>query len=199
MSHAMTSPDLPSGELREPLTNLPNRLAIKHNLELCIAEIPGRFGLLEVDMDNLKRVNDEQGHAAGDARIRLTANALGGAVREGDPCMLAHKSGDEFSIILPGIEDPEVFHARKEEIRAEVARQGIGISIGGCIHTPGQTAEELAEAADALMYKDKKARKREEYRKKRRVVRFIGWVATRYDISLRDLPLLYRMDQDGEL
>lgn len=195
----MASHDLPPNELREPLTNLPNRLAIKHNLELCIAEIPGRFGLLEVDMDDLKRVNDEQGHAAGDARIRLTADALRGAVREGDPCLLAHKSGDEFSIILPGIEDPEVLHARKEEIRAEVANRGIDISIGGCVHTPGQTAEELVEAADALMYEDKKARKRERYGKKRRIIRLLGRVASRFDIPLRDLPLLYRMDKDGEL
>ena len=195
----MASHDLPPNELREPLTNLPNRLAIKHNLERCIAEIPGRFGLLEVDMDDLKRVNDEQGHAAGDARIRLTATALVGTIREGDPCLLAHKSGDEFSIILPGIEDPEVLHTRKEEIRAELAGQGIEVSIGGCVHTPGQTAEELAEAADALMYEDKKARKREKYRKKRRIIRFLGRVAARFDISLRDLPLVYRMDQDGEL
>lgn len=150
-------------------------------------------------MDDLKRVNDEQGHAAGDARIRLTADALRGTIREDDPCLLAHKSGDEFTIILPGVEDPEVLDIRKEEIRAEVAKQGIDISIGGCVHAPGQTAEELAEAADALMFEDKKARKREKYKKKRKIIRFLGRVAARFDVSLRDLPLVYKMDQDGEL
>lgn len=195
----MTSPDIPSRELREPLTNLPNRLAIKQNLEKCIAEMPGKVALLNIDLDGLKDINDKKGHSAGDAVIIEAADTLRGFFREDDPCLPAHRSGDEFSIILPGVDNPEVLIIRQEEIRAEFLKHGIEISIGGCVHIPGQTAEELAEEADRLMYEDKKARKREKYKNKRSIVRLLGWVATRSGISLRDLPLLHRMDQAGEL
>ena len=73
MSVAMTSPDLPSSELRGPLTNLPNRLAIKNTIDQCIAKMPGKFGLLEIDLDGLKKINDEKGHRAGDELIVKSA------------------------------------------------------------------------------------------------------------------------------
>jgi diguanylate cyclase (GGDEF)-like protein len=90
----------------DELTGLPNRILLLDRLEQAIA-MAGRdrlrAALLCIDLDRFKNINDTLGHAAGDILLKQATDRLSGCVR--DPDTLARMGGDEFIIILPGIED----------------------------------------------------------------------------------------------
>ncbi|WP_374536153.1 sensor domain-containing diguanylate cyclase [Chitinimonas taiwanensis] len=110
---------------------------------------------LVVDLDGLKRVNDQHGHAAGDALIRRTAEALRRAIRAGD--VLARLGGDEFGIL--GIEcsrsEGEALLARVRQILHELA---LPASVGLAPREPAQGLLAAWKSADQAMYADKRAR-----------------------------------------
>jgi diguanylate cyclase (GGDEF)-like protein len=114
------------------------------------------LALVYVDVDGLKSVNDQHGHAAGDALIRTVADVLRRAFRPHDT--IARVGGDEFAILLAG-PNPESMVARVHEHLAAV---GVSASIGTAVSTPGSSDVDLAdllERADAAMYAVKLARK----------------------------------------
>jgi len=85
---------------RDPLTGIANRLAWEEHLASLESGDPQRsIGVLYIDMDNLKRINDEHGHAAGDEVIRAMAGILSSHVRPND--FVARLGGDEFAALLP--------------------------------------------------------------------------------------------------
>ncbi len=91
----------------DPLTGLANRVLLRERVEeaLRFAERGGALALLSLDLDRFQAVNDELGHAAGDALLRAAAHRLAGAVREADT--VARLDGDGFAVLQASIERPE--------------------------------------------------------------------------------------------
>ncbi len=124
----------------------------------------GEYGLLFIDVDNLKSVNDKNGHLAGDALLTAIGKSLLGAIRRSD--LAARVGGDEFAILLDNI--PEIELAGKAEKIAKtvgklkVEHEGVvftpGISAGYAVIEPGVKPTELLLRADRSMYASKQAK-----------------------------------------
>ena len=149
------------------LTQLPNRRLFKDRLELAItqAERHGEMlGVMFVDLDRFKIVNDTYGHAEGDELLKSVAQTLRRCVRAADT--LARQGGDEFTILLPSLFQPEdaarIADKIVEELRLpfHVAGQdfhttaSIGIAV---FPRDGDTADILLKNADIAMYKVKES------------------------------------------
>lgn len=122
-----------------------------------------RRGLLFIDVDGLKQVNDVLGHREGDRAIVDAANVLRGCARTSD--VLGRLGGDEFVLLLGQEGDPAVVRARVLEAleghnAGSGARFELRLSIGGEIWYPDDaiTLDELVQRADGRMYADKTAR-----------------------------------------
>lgn len=148
------------------LTGLANRGEMERRLAAALAG-PERagLGLLVLDLDGFKPVNDGYGHAAGDAVLRATAERLRAAAPEG--AFAARLGGDEFALVVPGLGGREQARALALRLAAEVERhvpwEGTGLSVGASIGvalaadvTGG--AGDLVAAADWAMYRAKEAR-----------------------------------------
>ncbi len=151
---------------RDGLTSLWNRKAIFEILdrELLRAERDQQpVGLIMIDVDHFKAINDSRGHAAGDAVLRIIASGIASVVRPYDS--VGRYGGEEFLIVAPGCGLAETAELA-ERVRSHVA--GCSIVVGGSSVTvslslgvaTGQTAaesEKLLHAADAAMYQAKNA------------------------------------------
>jgi diguanylate cyclase (GGDEF)-like protein len=159
------SRELESQANTDPLTGLGNLRNLQRELAKML-EIQKRyghpFGLLLLDIDGLKRVNDSQGHQAGDRLLMQVAMALQRSIRSVD--VAARLGGDEFCVLAP---EQEAGAAAQlgERLAAAVADEvsvpadpPIGLSIG-VVSCPehGQDAEALIDAADRAMYRAKAA------------------------------------------
>jgi diguanylate cyclase (GGDEF)-like protein len=122
-----------------------------------------RVGLLFVDLNEFKQVNDVYGHEAGDELIRQAANRLEETCREGDE--VARLGGDEFAIVLADVHHDEQVRAAERRVRDAFVEPfsvttgltiSVGASVGGGVWPEdGHTATELVRHADAAMYEDK--------------------------------------------
>ena len=151
---------------RDGLTSLWNRKAIFEILdrELLRAERDREpVGLIMIDVDHFKAINDSRGHAAGDAVLRIIASGIASMVRPYDS--VGRYGGEEFLIVAPGCGLAEAVELA-ERVRSHVA--GCSIVVGGSSVTvslslgvaTGQTgseAEKLLHAADTAMYQAKNA------------------------------------------
>ncbi len=147
------------------LTGLPNRAALANRLTQALAlarRHDKQVGLLFVDLDNFKQVNDTFGHDRGDQLLKTLARRLVDCVRETDT--VSRYGGDEFVVLLSEIEQPEHAHlvARKlrEAVSCEQLLDGhsvqVSASIGVSIYPDhGGDIEILLKNADRAMYKDK--------------------------------------------
>ncbi|MBC3761400.1 diguanylate cyclase domain-containing protein [Quadrisphaera oryzae] len=128
------------------------------------AGVPVAVALL--DLDDLKRVNDEHGHAAGDELLRTCGAALRACLRDSSD-VVARVGGDEFAVLVPRVGDVDALVAR---LRAgvEAARTADGlplrVSVGAARAEAGRTVAEAVAAADAAMYQDKRRRRAQRAR-----------------------------------
>ena len=150
----------------DPLTDLPNRALLLNRLEQALARSArtmNAIGLLFVDLDNFKVINDSLGHDAGDRLLQTIAERLNGCTRPGDT--VARLGGDEFVILLE-----ELCDAAEAEAVAQRATEAIhqsfrlgerdvfpGASIGLTLTALGdaRTAGDLLRDADTAMYQAK--------------------------------------------
>lgn len=153
----------------DELTGLANRrgfFALGEHELLVAARTRAAIALLFVDVDGLKTVNDELGHAMGDLLLKEAADVIRETVRASD--LAGRLGGDEFCVLLMG--DPELDPDRAvERMRATTEahnrRPGrafhLSFSIGLSSIAPGRsvTLEELIDAADEAMYEDKRGRR----------------------------------------
>ncbi|MET0027395.1 MAG: PAS domain S-box protein [Candidatus Thiodiazotropha sp.] len=149
----------------DALTDLPNRFLSMDRLSLLVNEAQrlGRMvGVLFVDLDDFKKVNDSLGHEIGDHLLVEVSRRLQRSIRFGDT--VGRLSGDEFLVILSGLTKPE--HARLiadkllEQLRKIFVIDGrelfISASVGITIYpNDGSSASELLRHADAAMYHSK--------------------------------------------
>jgi diguanylate cyclase (GGDEF)-like protein/PAS domain S-box-containing protein len=152
--------------LHDPLTGLANRVLLRDHIERALARhgrAPGRVGLLFVDLDDFKRVNDSYGHAAGDQILCRVADRLVASVRESD--IVGRQSGDEFAILLDHVLADEEGIAAAERVLRELRRPiqlgGRAVVVGGTIGIAlssghDMAAEDLLLHADAAMYAAKR-------------------------------------------
>lgn len=151
----------------DPLTGLPNRPLFNDRVRTALAQRrSGQLALCFVDLDGFKAVNDQQGHAAGDALLRAVAVALQEAVRAGDT--VARLGGDEFAVLLTQARDADeaalVAQRMVERVAAlsglDAGTRQIGASIGLALHpADGSDCEQLLASADRAMYLAKAAGK----------------------------------------
>ncbi len=145
----------------DPLTGLPNRLCFQEAIARALSEECGlhRVGLLLLDLDNFKQVNDTLGHDAGDALLR----ALGERLREGigDRNLIARLGGDEFAVLLPGISGEQELSEAADRLlmRLREPFDYLGqildcrASVGAVLYpNHGRTASELFKNADIALY-----------------------------------------------
>jgi diguanylate cyclase (GGDEF)-like protein len=156
----------------DPLTRISNARAFRESAldELTRARRYRRpLTILFVDLDSFKQVNDNAGHAAGDAVLRSVAGVLARSVRDTD--RVARLGGDEFVVLFPETDCESAAAAidhLHEQLLHEMRRGGwpVTFSLGACTYRdPPQSADELIQSADALMYAAKqKGKGRAEHR-----------------------------------
>jgi diguanylate cyclase (GGDEF)-like protein len=149
----------------DSLTTLPNRALFGERLEQALAALEqgGSFGLLLVDLDRFKEVNDTHGHPIGDALLRVVAKRLLACARDGDT--VARLGGDEFAIIGTGLRDAKdgeqlaarIIQTVAEPFAIEGYRLEIGASVGIAVAAAVNCdADDLLRDADIALYSVKK-------------------------------------------
>ena len=152
--------------LTDALTGLPNRRHLDERLPDALAQAHRQakgFALLFLDIDHFKQINDQHGHAVGDAVLTEFARRLRLAVRSSD--CVARYAGDEFVVVLEGIGARQSAEHVATEILAKVREPmhvaelalGVTTSIGVTYLSPGLHAEAqtLLDAADQALYQSK--------------------------------------------
>jgi diguanylate cyclase (GGDEF)-like protein len=171
---ALAAPAIQNGllvdELRhkashDSLTGLLNRVGFRQHIDRALStggEREGAVGLLFVDLNDFKHVNDAHGHDFGDELLRQAAGRLAGIARGTDE--VARLGGDEFAVILSDVRRDDQVRAAERRVRAAFSEPfllgGLSISIsasvgGGVWPADGDTVGELVRHADAAMYQDK--------------------------------------------
>ena len=151
----------------DTLTGLANRRLLGERISAAcgrLAHHPGTVGLLYIDLDDFKGINDAYGHAAGDHVLVETARRLASVVRDGDT--VARIGGDEFVILVRSVTDDAVLPSLIERVdralRQPIEYQGEHIAVRGSIgctvtDRPHENGEFVLARADQDMYDAKRA------------------------------------------
>jgi len=146
----------------DALTDLPNRLLLNDRLTRAIAlarRYGRRLGVLFIDCDRFKHINDTLGHAIGDQVLRSVAKRLATCVRESDT--VSRHGGDEFLVLLSELDQPEDAGHIADKIVASIGAPHhvsghelmLTVSVGIALYPEdGQDAQSLVMRADTAMY-----------------------------------------------
>jgi diguanylate cyclase (GGDEF)-like protein/PAS domain S-box-containing protein len=165
----------------DPLTGLPNRAVLESRLQAAAsrsAQCGGRLALFLIDLDRFKQINDERGHLAGDAVLKIIAERLGKCLRGGD--VVVRYGGDEFVVLADGLVDAQeaagladrIVAAVKKPITLGADKFHISASIGIAIAQRNENSPErllsgllpgLLARADRGMYQAKAAGREGHY------------------------------------
>ncbi len=190
---SLTNERLAREASHDSLTGLANRGEFARRLDLAMIEaerLGMTVGVLFLDLDRFKIVNDSLGHEAGDELLRDVADRIAGVLRPGD--LLARLGGDEFTILVSpvhGIEDVEgvarrVMQAFRESFAIAGRMMPVTASIGvACAGDDATTAVDVLRLADAALYQAK-----EDGRDR----------AATFDTSMRE-RMDRRLDDEAEL
>jgi diguanylate cyclase (GGDEF)-like protein/PAS domain S-box-containing protein len=148
----------------DSLTGVPNRRYVEMKVEQAIQEVEqfGRsIGLLMIDVDHFKLVNDRYGHGTGDDVLRAVCKTLAHSLRSGDT--VGRWGGEEFLVIVMDVHAPALtaFAERCRMLIAESAIPAanesvrITISLGATLITQGDSVQAAVKRADELMYSSK--------------------------------------------
>lgn len=152
--------------LIDPLTGIGNRRYGEMSLEARLNDWQlnrRQFGVLFLDVDHFKRVNDRYGHRTGDEVLKMVAKTVAGVFRKVDA--VARWGGEEFVAVLPGISRLMLAEAA-ERVRQAVEsgfiivaeeRVGVTASVGGTMVEVGDSVADIMERADRGMYRSKGA------------------------------------------
>jgi diguanylate cyclase (GGDEF)-like protein/PAS domain S-box-containing protein len=166
--HKETEKKLEHDAMHDVLTGLPNRALFLDHVNLALKRRlrdPGQgCGVLYVDLDEFKQVNDNLGHAAGDALLIAVAGRLRACLRPQDSA--ARLGGDEFAVLVENIVSPSDLEMVASRVLQELERPfeifgrdvRAGASIGAAIASPDHASSDvLLRDADVAMYRAKQA------------------------------------------
>jgi diguanylate cyclase (GGDEF)-like protein/PAS domain S-box-containing protein len=149
----------------DPVTGLPPRRVGELHLQTltrAVSEQAATLGVLFIDADHFKDVNDTFGHKTGDEALRMVGQSLANALRRGD--LPVRWGGEEFLALLPGT-DPAGLQAAGERVRmlsenSWIQRNDtqvrVTVSVGATMARKGESPEDLIDRADAYMYASKR-------------------------------------------
>ncbi|WP_273951201.1 diguanylate cyclase domain-containing protein [Curvibacter cyanobacteriorum] len=150
----------------DALTDLPNRVLLQDRItQACeLGQREGRqFGVMFLDLDHFKEINDTLGHAAGDDLLREVARRLQATLRQCDT--ICRLGGDEFVMLIGQLDAPSDLAAVADKVLARVAQPcrvagqevSVSISLGLALYpSDGDTADRLIKHADTAMYQAKR-------------------------------------------
>jgi diguanylate cyclase (GGDEF)-like protein/PAS domain S-box-containing protein len=147
--------------LHDTLTGIANRALFQDRVQHALARAlrqPGRLGVLFIDLDGFKTVNDSLGHAAGDVLLIHVARRIQGIVRDADTA--ARLGGDEFAVLVEGVQDlssvkdlaSRLARGLREPFPIDGRNVTISASIGIAMAEPGDDCGTLLRNADTAMY-----------------------------------------------
>lgn len=151
----------------DPLTGVGNRRQLEERLYATKIEVErgvGIAGLIFIDIDKFKNINDTYGHEVGDEILLMVVRTLKHNLRATD--LLGRWGGDEFMAIIQDVQDLSTLQDVAKKLRVmvessrldlETVRLSVTISIGATLIQAGKTSENFFQRADQLMYKSKQA------------------------------------------
>lgn len=149
----------------DPLTSLPNRVLLMDRIKHAISisqRVDSQIAILFIDLDRFKTINDSLGHAIGDLLLKAVAERLKNTLRDSDT--VARNGGDEFVVVLEGIEHREGVNSATDKIIGAISETfmiaghevHIGASIGIAMYpNDGRDPATLLKNADTAMYRGK--------------------------------------------
>lgn len=154
--------------LRDGLTGLANRTLLTDRMEAALARSRrGKVavGVLYLDLDGFKKVNDTLGHEAGDALLVATAKRISSVLRAGDTA--ARLGGDEFVVVAENVGTEEALTELTRRVERAITqplevggrRVWVRASVGAVLSLPGESGDSVLRRADASMFATKRVRR----------------------------------------
>jgi diguanylate cyclase (GGDEF)-like protein len=161
--HRRTKEELEYLAFNDPLTGVSNRRLLVQRLEAALKRVEqhgNSFALILIDCDNLKTVNDQMGHDAGDELLRELCDRIRKCISKGD--VLARLGGDEFALLLESEDDigankivEQITGTMRKPWRIKNKELSITVSIGVHVVDSFKSIDETLHGADQALYKAK--------------------------------------------